>query len=137
MSKQRTPTERAPVALNNNATAVAAAILARPRPPIRFSEALANASSELRETIESVAAAALDEAERRMVAVTAVEAYEWECPEENEGPETVVLVEVRSSPETALALWKAASTTMDHWARTHPQLWEAVGRFPVYLEVEW
>ena len=47
-----------------------------------------------------------------MVAVTGVEAYEWECPEE--GPGIVVRVEVRSTPEEALALWKAASTTMDH-----------------------
>ena len=137
MPKQRTTTEQAPVALDSNAAAVAAAVSARPRPPIRFGEALADAPADLCETIEAVAAAALDEAERRMVAVTAVEAYEWECPEEDEGPETVVLVEVRSTPEEALALWKAVSATMDHWARTQPQLWEAVGRFPVYLEVEW
>ncbi len=49
-----------------------------------------------------------------MVAVTGVEAYEWECPEEDEGPGIVVRVEVRSTPEEALALWKAASTTMNH-----------------------
>ncbi len=58
-----------------------------------------------------------------MAAVTAVEAYGWECPEEDEGPEIVVLVEARSTPEEALALGKAASTAMDHWARTQPQLW--------------
>ena len=137
MTKQRTTTERAPVTLNSNAAAVIAAMSARPRPPIHFSEGLTDAPADLRETIESVAAAALDEAVRRTVAVTGVEAYEWECAEEDEGPEIVVLVEVRSTPEEALALWKAASTVMDHWARTHPQLWEAVGRFPVYLEVEW
>ena len=136
MPKQRTTTERAPFALNSNAAAIAAAVSARPRPPIHFSEALTDAPSDLRETIESVAAAALDEAERRMVAVTTVEAYEWACPEEDEGPEIVVCVEVRSTPEKALALWKAASTTMDGWASTHPQLWAAVGHFPVYLEVE-
>lgn len=137
MPKQRTTTERASVTLNSNAAAVMAAMSARPRLTIRFSEGLAEAPAELCETIEAVAAAALDEAERRMVAVAGVEAYEWECLEEDEGPEIVVRVEVRSTPEEALALWKAASTTMDGWARAHPQLWEAVGRFPVYLEVEW
>ncbi len=137
MPKQRTTTEQAPVTLNSSAAAVMAARSARPRPSIHFSEGVADAPADLRKTIESVAAAALDEAERRMVAVAAVEAYEWECAEEDEGPEIVVRVEVRSTPEEALALWKSASTAMDHWARTQPQLWAAVGRFPVYLDVEW
>ncbi len=76
LSKRRTTTERAPVVLDNNAAAVVAAVSARPRHPIHFSKALAKAPSGLCETIEAVAAAALDEAEQRMVAVTAVEVYE-------------------------------------------------------------